>query len=52
MILKIFLSLLILSAFFMLIVLTSIYILNNMRGTKLWKFVNKHIIADEDDYLK
>jgi hypothetical protein len=28
------------------------YIHENKRGTKLWRFINKHIITDEDEYLK
>lgn len=34
------------------IVALSIWIHNNKRGSKIWDFVNKHIIADEDEYLK
>lgn len=34
------------------IVMLSLFVHKNMRGTKLWNFVNKHIIADEDDYIK
>jgi hypothetical protein len=30
----------------------SIWIHNNKRGSKIWNFVNQHIIADEDEYLK
>lgn len=37
---------------FILIISTSLYIHKNMKGTKIWNFVNRHIIADEDDYLK
>ena len=33
-------------------IIVSMYIHNNMKGTKLWRFINKHIIADEDEYLK
>lgn len=34
------------------IVSMSIWIHINKRGTKIWHFVNKHIITDEDEYLK
>lgn len=44
--------LLILSIVFLTTILASIYIHENMKGTKIWNFVNKHIIADEDDYIK
>lgn len=30
----------------------SIWIHKNKRGSKIWNFVNKHIITDEDEYLK
>jgi hypothetical protein len=30
----------------------SIWIHVNKKGTKIWNFVNKHIIANEDDYKK
>jgi hypothetical protein len=33
-------------------ILISIHIHENMKGTKIWNFVNKHIITDEDEYLK
>lgn len=41
-----------LSIIFVSIVMISLFIHKKMRGTKLWNFVNKHIIADEDDYIK
>lgn len=41
-----------LSSIFIITILISLYIHNNMKGTKIWNFVNKHIIADEDEYLK
>jgi hypothetical protein len=47
----VFLILFLLSVFFIGILLTSIYIYNNMRGTKMWNYVNKYIITDEDEYL-
>jgi hypothetical protein len=34
------------------IVFISVYIHNNMEGTKIWHFVNKHIVANEDDFIK
>jgi hypothetical protein len=43
--------LLILSIVFLTTILVSIYIHENMKGTKIWNFVNKHIITDEDEYL-
>lgn len=49
MILKIFL---ILTTLLILFLYVSIYIHHNMRGTKIWDFVNKHIIESEDSYLK
>jgi hypothetical protein len=52
MILKIFLSLVILVLIFISFVFISIWIHENMRGTKIWEFVNKHIITDEDYYIK
>ncbi len=48
----IFLVLFLLAVFFISFISISIYIHNNMRGTKLWNFINNHIIADEDEYLK
>lgn len=30
----------------------SLWIQKNKRGSKIWNFVNKHIITDEDEYLK
>jgi hypothetical protein len=41
-----------LSILFISIVCVSIWIHKNMKGTKIWNFVNKHIIADEDYYIK
>jgi len=52
MILKIFLSLFILATVLIGFMAFAIFIHNNFRGTKIWNFVNKHIIADEDEYLK
>lgn len=42
----------VLSVFFTIIILASIYVHKNMKGTKIYHFVNNHIIADEDDYIK
>lgn len=42
----------ILSVLFVTTITASLYIHKNMRGTKLWNFVNKHILADENDYIK
>lgn len=50
--LLIFLILLSMSIVFVITILMSIYIHENMKGTKIWNFVNKHIITDEDEYLK
>lgn len=41
-----------LSVLFVTTITASLYIHKNMKGTKIWNFVNKHIIADEDDYIK
>ena len=41
-----------LATFFTIIILASLYVHKNMKGTKIYQFVNKHIIADEDDYIK
>jgi uncharacterized membrane protein YhaH (DUF805 family) len=40
------------ASIFTLIILVSIYIHNNMKDTKICNFVNKHIIANEDDFIK
>jgi hypothetical protein len=48
----IFLFLLILSLIFFGIIGISLYIHKNMKGSKIWNFVNKHIITDEDEYIK
>ena len=50
--LKILLVLVGVSVFLFGILTVSIWIHINKRGTKIWNFVNKHIIADEDEYLK
>ena len=50
--LKILLVLVGVSVFLFGILTVSICIHINKRGTKIWNFVNKHIIADEDEYLK
>jgi hypothetical protein len=50
--LKIFLLLLILTVLLISFLSISIYIHSNMKGTKIWKFVDKHIITNEDDYIK
>jgi hypothetical protein len=42
----------ILSLLFFCILIFAIYIHNNKKDTKIWNFINKHIVADEDDYLK
>ncbi len=52
MILKIFLLLLVLAVLMISFLSISIYIHTNMRGTKIWNFVDKHIITNEDDYIK
>jgi hypothetical protein len=50
--LKILLVLVITALILFGIVAMSIWIHINKRGTKIWDFVNKHIIAGEDEYLK
>lgn len=40
------------ASIFTLTILISFYIHSNMKGTKIWKYVNKYIIANEDDYIK
>jgi hypothetical protein len=50
--LKILLVLASISVFLFGILAISIWIHINKRGTKIWNFVNKHIITDEDEYLK
>lgn len=52
MLLKILLVLAGVSVFLFGILASTIWIHINKRGTKIWDFVNKHIIADEDEYLK
>lgn len=42
----------ILATFFTLIILASLYVHKHMKGTKIYQFVNNHIITDEDDYIK
>jgi len=50
--LKILLVLVGVSVFLFGILAVSIWIHISKRGTKIWNFVNKHIITDEDEYLK
>lgn len=49
--LTLFLALSILTLIFITTLILSIYIHNNFKGTRVWKFINKYIIANEDDYI-
>jgi hypothetical protein len=42
----------IVTAILIITLVASLWIHKNKRGSKIWNFVNKHIITDEDEYLK